>query len=91
MVSKMKIKYEKYWGDVDKMNNLLYISTVMGPRYKLGFVDYALKRGYPEDGKRGRMAEDVNKATFALFAHYEQLWKSKQSKNASTSLAPIVE
>ncbi|CAL1355536.1 unnamed protein product [Linum trigynum] len=73
MASKMKIKYEKYWGDVDKMNKLLYISTVIDPNYKLGFVDYALKRVYPEDGKGGRMAEDVNKATFALFAHYEQL------------------
>ncbi|CAL1359375.1 unnamed protein product [Linum trigynum] len=91
MASKMKVKYEKYWGDVNKMNKLLYISTVMDLRYKLGFVDYALKRVYPEDGKGGRMEEDVNKATFALFAHYEQLWKSKQSKNASTSLAPTVE
>ncbi|CAL1376647.1 unnamed protein product [Linum trigynum] len=91
MASKMKMKYEKYWGDVDKMNKLLYISTVMDPRYKMGFVDFALKRVYPEGGKGARMPEDVRKATFALFAHYEQHWKLKQSKNASTSLAPIVE
>ncbi|CAL1376781.1 unnamed protein product [Linum trigynum] len=91
MASKMKMKYEKYWGDVGKMNKLLYISTVMDPRYKLGFVDFALKRVYPEGGNGARMAGDVKTATFDLFAHYEQLWKSKQSKNASTSLAPIVE
>ncbi|CAL1381163.1 unnamed protein product [Linum trigynum] len=91
MASKMKLKYEKYWVDVDKMKKLLYISTIMDSRYKLGFVDYALKRVYPEDGKGGCMSEDVKKATFALFAHYEQLWKSKKSENSSTSLAPIVE
>ncbi|CAL1379405.1 unnamed protein product [Linum trigynum] len=91
MASKMKMKYEKYWGDVDKMNKLLYISTIMDPRYKMGFVDFALKMVYPEGGKGARIAENVRKATFDLFAHYEQLWKLKQSKNASTSLAPIVE
>ncbi|CAL1389571.1 unnamed protein product [Linum trigynum] len=92
MAKKMKLKYEKYWGDVDKMNKLLYIATVMDPRYKLGFLEYGLKRVYPEDGKGGRMAEDVRKATFELFAHYEQVWKSKQHKGASTAtLTPIVE
>ncbi|CAI0560272.1 unnamed protein product [Linum tenue] len=92
MAKKMKLKYEKYWGDVDKMNKLLYIATVMDPRYKLGFLEYGLKRVYPEDGKGGRMAEDVRKATFELFAHYEQVWRSKQHKGASTAtLTPIVE
>ncbi|CAL1390061.1 unnamed protein product [Linum trigynum] len=73
MASKMKMKYEKYWGDVDKMNKLLYIATVMDLRYKLDFVDFALKKVYPEGGKGARMAGDVKKATFDLFAHYVQL------------------
>jgi hypothetical protein len=35
MAVKMKIKYDKYWGDFEKMNRLLFVAVILDPRYKL--------------------------------------------------------
>ncbi|KAL5568167.1 hypothetical protein UlMin_024742 [Ulmus minor] len=46
MVSKMKKKFDKYWGNLDNTNLLLYIATVLDPRYKLGYIKYCLSCFY---------------------------------------------
>ncbi|CAN0875623.1 Zinc finger BED domain-containing protein RICESLEEPER 1 [Linum grandiflorum] len=70
MASKMRIKYEKYWGDIEKMNKLLYIDIVLHPRRKMSFVDYTLDRVYPEEDKGKLLAYSVKKATYDLYDHY---------------------
>jgi hypothetical protein len=35
MVIKMKMKYDKYWGDFEKINPLLFVTAVLDPRYKM--------------------------------------------------------
>uniref|UniRef100_A0A7N0VCY4 hAT-like transposase RNase-H fold domain-containing protein n=1 Tax=Kalanchoe fedtschenkoi TaxID=63787 RepID=A0A7N0VCY4_KALFE len=35
MADRMSLKFDKYWGCVDKINMLLLIAVVMDPRYKL--------------------------------------------------------
>ncbi|KAI9080815.1 hypothetical protein K1719_037217 [Acacia pycnantha] len=42
VASRMKEKYDKYWGDPMKINKLLYIAIVPDPRYKLDWVQFAL-------------------------------------------------
>ncbi|XP_077223462.1 zinc finger BED domain-containing protein RICESLEEPER 2-like [Tasmannia lanceolata] len=42
MVRRMKEKYDKYWGDIEKMNKLIYIAVVLDPRNKMDFVKFAL-------------------------------------------------
>ena len=37
MVTKMKSKFDKYWGKGNKMNRLLYVVVVLDPRKKSGF------------------------------------------------------
>ena len=34
MAIKMKEKFDKYWGDPEKMNNLIFIAAILDPRYK---------------------------------------------------------
>lgn len=36
--SNMKAKFDKYWGSIDKMNKLLYVTVLLDPRYKLDYV-----------------------------------------------------
>ncbi|KAI5323060.1 hypothetical protein L3X38_032132 [Prunus dulcis] len=35
MAQKMKLKYDKYWGSLDSVNQFLLIAVVLDPRYKL--------------------------------------------------------
>ena len=38
MAMKMKDKFDKYWGNIDKMNMMLLVAVVLDPRYKLMYV-----------------------------------------------------
>ena len=40
MASKMKIKYDKYCGNFEKINMLLFVIVVLDPRYKMIAFDY---------------------------------------------------
>ncbi|KAK9293198.1 hypothetical protein L1049_021187 [Liquidambar formosana] len=40
MAAGMKRKFEKYWGNFDNSNMLLYVAVVLDPRYKLKFVKF---------------------------------------------------
>nr|KJB25738.1 hypothetical protein B456_004G207100 [Gossypium raimondii] len=42
MAIKMKEKYDKYWGDIDKMNLLIFVACVLDPRQKLNYLEFAL-------------------------------------------------
>ncbi|KAK5772051.1 hypothetical protein PVK06_048312 [Gossypium arboreum] len=42
MAIKMKDKYDKYWGDIDKMNLLVFVACVLDPRQKLKYLEFAL-------------------------------------------------
>ena len=35
MAQRMKLKYDKYWGSVDRINLMLFVAVVVDPRYKL--------------------------------------------------------
>ena len=35
---KMKAKYEKYWGDPEKMNKYIFIAAILDPRYKVDWL-----------------------------------------------------
>ncbi|XP_019263737.1 PREDICTED: zinc finger BED domain-containing protein RICESLEEPER 2-like [Nicotiana attenuata] len=39
---KMKLKFDKYWGDFDNMNILLFVAVVLDPRYKMRYVKFIL-------------------------------------------------
>ncbi|KAA0051985.1 zinc finger BED domain-containing protein RICESLEEPER 2-like [Cucumis melo var. makuwa] len=43
MANNMKTKFEKYWGNNEKNNLLLYVAIVLDPRKKLRFVSFCLK------------------------------------------------
>ncbi|KAL4302000.1 hypothetical protein GQ457_10G011150 [Hibiscus cannabinus] len=42
MASKMKDKYDKYWGDATNINFLVYLAIILDPRRKMGFVDFGM-------------------------------------------------
>jgi hypothetical protein len=40
MTIKMKMKYDKYWGDLEKINPLLFVASVLDPRYKMIILEF---------------------------------------------------
>ncbi|CAI8591244.1 unnamed protein product [Vicia faba] len=49
MAENMKVKYDKYWGDVEKMNKLIFLVVVLDPRHKMQFVRNFLGKGQYEN------------------------------------------
>ncbi|GAU36805.1 hypothetical protein TSUD_219080 [Trifolium subterraneum] len=42
----MKLKYEKYWGNVMNMNDLIYFGVILDPCFKMRFFEYILPQMY---------------------------------------------
>ncbi|CAJ2667680.1 unnamed protein product [Trifolium pratense] len=42
----MKLRYEKYWENVVKMNDLIYFAVVLDPCYKMKFFEFILPQMY---------------------------------------------
>jgi hypothetical protein len=49
MTKKMKVKYDKYWGDVEKINSLLFVTSLLDPRYKIITLEYWFRLSFGVD------------------------------------------
>jgi hypothetical protein len=45
----MKIKYDKYWGDFEKINPLLFVAAVLNPHYKIIILEFWFKSNVGEE------------------------------------------
>ena len=46
MAASMKKKYDKYWGNAENINPLLFLAVVLDPRYKLKYLKYCFESIY---------------------------------------------
>lgn len=40
MANRMKVKYDKYWVDVENINPLLFVASLLDPCYKMAGLEY---------------------------------------------------
>ena len=78
----MKNKYDKCWGNLEKLNVLLFIALVIDPRYKMEFVDFSIASIY-ENKKVGIVSIKVKTTLHALFGEYKILSGCSTSKAQS--------
>ena len=69
MAFSMKSKCDKYWGDPQKMNMLIFIGTMLDPRDKLEYMELILKHIYG-DSVGGVLNCNVRAALYELFDDY---------------------
>uniref|UniRef100_A0A3Q7J6F8 BED-type domain-containing protein n=1 Tax=Solanum lycopersicum TaxID=4081 RepID=A0A3Q7J6F8_SOLLC len=50
MAENMKEKFDKYWGDTEKMNKMVFIPCVLDPRHKFITLGFALRKMFGEKG-----------------------------------------
>nr|XP_028959360.1 zinc finger BED domain-containing protein RICESLEEPER 2-like [Malus domestica] len=43
VATSMKLKFDKYWGDIEKVNPILFIAQALDPRYKFELLEASLK------------------------------------------------
>lgn len=79
MGEKMKEKYDKYWGDVNKMNKLIYVAVVVDPRYKLEFIEFALVEEYGDE-IGWKLANDTKVVIKELFEEYKLISQPKATQ-----------
>uniref|UniRef100_A0A803L0M6 BED-type domain-containing protein n=1 Tax=Chenopodium quinoa TaxID=63459 RepID=A0A803L0M6_CHEQI len=94
MVCRMKENYEKYWGDPEKINLLIFIVVVLDPRYKLVYVEWMITEIY-DPIVASKLVNNVKDALNALYEEY-RVSSSKDvnkeevssSKDDKTPLSP---
>ncbi|KAL6508604.1 hypothetical protein OROGR_023315 [Orobanche gracilis] len=79
MVTKMKEKFDKYWGDC---NLLMSIAAILDPRLKMVVIEHCFPKIYPF-GADEKKAE-VRAALYSLYEEYEKMY-SGSSTSTSTS------
>ncbi|XP_056688615.1 zinc finger BED domain-containing protein RICESLEEPER 2 [Spinacia oleracea] len=72
MACKMKEKYEKYWGDPEKINLMIFVAVVLDPRYKFDYVEWMLTEIY-DVITASIWARNVKDILSALFEEYRIL------------------
>ncbi|KAH9670185.1 BED-type domain-containing protein [Citrus sinensis] len=72
MATSMKNKYDKYWGSIDRLNNLLLISVILDPRYKLKYVTFCFEDIFVID-EVGKKSEKVKNLLIRLYEYYKDL------------------
>ena len=57
----MRVKFDKYWGDLTRLNILLYVATILDPRLKISGMLYGLRLAYDQAWTDliGEMARDT--------------------------------
>jgi hypothetical protein len=43
MAERMMMKYNKYWGDLDKVNLFMFVAVILDPQTKLGSLKFWFK------------------------------------------------
>ncbi|KAG8633975.1 hypothetical protein MANES_17G003183v8 [Manihot esculenta] len=77
-IYKMKVKFDKYCGDSDKMNKLIYIVVVMDSRYKMEFMGFALSTVYGNE-KGLDLTHKIKSVVYELFDEYKRMFANENA------------
>ncbi|KAK1355224.1 hypothetical protein POM88_048480 [Heracleum sosnowskyi] len=70
MAGSMKEKYDKYWGDAEDINPLLFLAVVLDPRYKMGYLKYCFESVYDAESV-ARIVTKVESLLQRMYAAYD--------------------
>ncbi|VFQ91390.1 unnamed protein product [Cuscuta campestris] len=84
MVNRMKLKFEKYYGRLEKLNTLVYIAPIFDPRYKLEGLEICVCDLFGATSGDSIM-EKVKGSVDTLFDEYWQLYKPSQAQSGQSS------
>ncbi|KAL6564576.1 hypothetical protein OROMI_016026 [Orobanche minor] len=71
VASAMKLKFDKYWGNWDNMNPLIFIANILDPRNKLQMLKVSIKKSGFNSIKSQEFIDKVKKDFVTLWAEYK--------------------
>ncbi|KAH7667126.1 Tam3-transposase (Ac family) protein [Dioscorea alata] len=84
MATRMKEKYDKYWGKIEKMNMLVFVAPILDPRIKFEYVEFVLLKMYGQhDGTN--VAALAKYALVQLFSEYKKLNSPLEANSQASS------
>ena len=84
MAEGMKMKYEKYWRNIENINLLLFVAIVLDRRYKMKYIVYWFNKWYAKP-KAESMVENVRGAIDRLYAYYATKFETSSSSASGSS------
>lgn len=86
----MKTKFEKYWGDLEKINFLIFFANILDPSLKLSYMEFSLSQLYGEV-KGGSIFSVVKYALYELYNDYVTVFKSGSTSKNQSQFSLLVE
>ncbi|XP_062099804.1 zinc finger BED domain-containing protein RICESLEEPER 2-like [Humulus lupulus] len=80
MAGSMQLKFDKYWGNVEKINLLQYIASILDPRFKLDVVHNGFRCLY-DPIRAKKMIKKVENMMTTLYAFYKGIVMPPSSSN----------
>ncbi|KAK8672585.1 hypothetical protein V6N13_110950 [Hibiscus sabdariffa] len=71
ITSKMREKYNKYWGDAKKINFLVYFANIFDPRHKMEFENFGVKLLFSDIV--ADVMKTIDKELHCLFDEYSSI------------------
>uniref|UniRef100_A0A3Q7G818 HAT C-terminal dimerisation domain-containing protein n=1 Tax=Solanum lycopersicum TaxID=4081 RepID=A0A3Q7G818_SOLLC len=84
MAENMKKKFDKYWGDAEKMNKMVFIPCILDPRHKFSTIGFALKKMFGEKGAA------IERFCRRIWNFFEELHNHKSEKGGASSNSELV-
>ena len=72
MATSMKNKNDKYWGSIHNLNNLLLISVILDPYYKLKYVTFCFEDIFVTN-EVGKKTKEAKNLLVRLYDYYKDL------------------
>ncbi|KAL4353039.1 hypothetical protein GQ457_06G008360 [Hibiscus cannabinus] len=83
MARQMKLKFDKYWANVNNLNVLMFISLVLDPRHKLRYVEWIIRRSY-DPTNAFVLCQQIKDVLKKLFDFYASTHPSSAQKTSCT-------
>ncbi|KAL4296908.1 hypothetical protein GQ457_12G011290 [Hibiscus cannabinus] len=83
MARQMKLKFDKYWANVNHLNVLMFISLVLDPRHKLRYAEWIIRRSY-DPTNAFVLCQRIKVVLKKLFDFYASTHPSSTQKTSCT-------
>ena len=87
MARSMRTKFDKYWGNSDRVNHMLFLGTVLDPRYKLEYVEHCLQFIYSDESDVASLVRGIEDTLRRLFKEYTNEASPSRSSSSNTNIS----
>ncbi|KAM2197142.1 hypothetical protein EV1_000638 [Malus domestica] len=90
VATSMKLKFDKYWGDIEKVNPILFIAQALDPRYKFEMLEASLEELRYSCDAILDVKTTIKKNLTDLFKAYKEGEVSSSSSSVTGNQRPSV-